>query len=112
AGSGETDGRMVIGTNFTYLAPDWSGEKVWAQDIPENPWSTGANPWNDAFLDDSAMYEVIRPMHWNAVNPLDNGSTPRITRWEQRRQPDDPSNFAGAGIGVGAGPALAYEWQI
>lgn len=101
---------MKIGTNFFYLAPDWTLEKPWASDIQANPWTNGQNVWNPAFLDDNAMYACYRPMQWNAVNPL-QGST-NIVEWSQRRMPDASSNFSGNAVGTGSGPGLAYEWQI
>src|SRR5690606_23228931 len=78
----------------------------------EAPWTNGVNPWNQVFLDDIAMYEVVRGMHWSAVNPLKDNGTAIITEWQQRRLPDDPVNFSDSGIGTSQGPGLAYEWQI
>jgi hypothetical protein len=102
--------RLLVGTNLTYLAPGWTGEKVWIDDVPADPWTHGEDPWNPEFVEEIAMYDVIRPMQWNAVNPLDTG--PKITTWAQRRQPDDPSNFSDVGVGTGTGPGLAFEWQV
>lgn len=103
--------RMQIGTNVTYLA-GWTSEQPWVDDIPANPWSSGFNPWNPAFIADIQMYRVLRLMHWNTVNPLSDNGTPPITDWSQRRLPDEPGNFSDNDVGTSQGPGLAYEWQI
>ena len=114
--------RMAIGTNFWFLAPDWSGENPWKwqeatdrnndhnQYVPENPYTNGIDPWNGAFLEETSIYSCFRFMDWQKTN----GS--EITSWSQRRLPDDKANFGANTIGTSSGnpgaPGLAYEWMI
>ncbi len=103
---------MRVGTNFFYLA-DWVEEKpfVAGSSLPVNPWVSGFNVWNPQFLEDNKMFEVFRPMHWNATNPLRDTNGP-IRMWSQRMDPESRDNFVGNAVGTGEGPGLAYEWQI
>lgn len=114
--------RMAIGTNFWFLAPDWSGENPWIwpealsrnndhnQYVPDNPYTNGINPWNEAFLEETSIYSCFRFMDWQKTN------SSKITSWSQRRLPDDKANFGANTIGTSSGnpdaPGLAFEWMI
>ena len=116
-GEGET---MEIGTNFWFLAPQWTGENPWIWEqstdetietstfVPENPYTNGINPWNETFLEETSFYTVLRFMDWGKTNHS------QLQAWSQRVLPDTPDNFGARTIAGSRAPlpGLAYEWMI
>ncbi len=88
--------RMPLGTNFWNFA--WgNGRSDYFRDGVD--WNTVENPWRQEFLDDLAIYSVIRFMDQVPTN----SSTVRT--WDERvaRTANHYSTSGGA---------VAYEWQI
>ena len=111
---------MQLGTNFWFLAPQWTGENPWKWEasrdvktdphtfVPDRPYSGGINPWNPVFLDETSIYRCFRFMDWAKTN----GSS--LEKWSQRTQPDDKRNFGARNVAGRDGDltGLAYEWMI
>jgi len=95
-----------IGTNFWFLAPGWSGEHPFKENIPSNPYTNQFDIWNPVFLEEISFYSCLRFMDWGATNNYTG------TSWEDRRQPDDPQHFVEIPVGTRDVPGMAYEWMV